>query len=269
MTRREAIAARPTLPSCRPVREGFTLIELLVVIAILALLVAMLLPSLKHARDLARTAVCISNANQLGNATYAYCAENDRWLPNGVGAEAGDCRGGWMGHVAPYMYQTDNWNDSQIPYNPGGLGALICPSVELIDASLHVDAVPGQTVVGYYKRISSSYGAVKPFIGCGTHTGDTNVFLPNGKESSARISSPYVSPAQNIVFAGYADDHTRWAANAFRLGHAPKLALIHQLRSTCLYMDGHVQTHDALYLDRNKNPLTWLRYTPCPDEVIE
>jgi prepilin-type N-terminal cleavage/methylation domain-containing protein/prepilin-type processing-associated H-X9-DG protein len=43
---------------------GFTLIEVLVVVAIIALLVAILLPSLKRARESSRTAICAANMKQ-------------------------------------------------------------------------------------------------------------------------------------------------------------------------------------------------------------
>jgi prepilin-type N-terminal cleavage/methylation domain-containing protein/prepilin-type processing-associated H-X9-DG protein len=53
-------------------RKGFTLIELLVVIAIIALLLGILIPSLKRARNSARAVVCQSNLKQWGILLSTY-----------------------------------------------------------------------------------------------------------------------------------------------------------------------------------------------------
>lgn len=60
---------------------GFTLIELLVVISIIALLIAILLPTLASAREAARRVVCMSNVSQIGLMSNQYVMDNKDWLP--------------------------------------------------------------------------------------------------------------------------------------------------------------------------------------------
>jgi prepilin-type N-terminal cleavage/methylation domain-containing protein len=56
-------------------KKTFTLIELLVVIAIIAILAAILLPTLQAARERARASACVNNLKQLGNIAIAYCQD--------------------------------------------------------------------------------------------------------------------------------------------------------------------------------------------------
>lgn len=55
---------------------AFTLIELLVVIAIIALLIAILLPSLSRAREMSKRTVCATNIKAIGTACEIYSNEN-------------------------------------------------------------------------------------------------------------------------------------------------------------------------------------------------
>lgn len=68
----------------RPNGAGFTLIELLVVIAVIALLLALLIPALRSAREQAHRAVCLSNLRQLTLAWIAYATEHDSKLAYGA-----------------------------------------------------------------------------------------------------------------------------------------------------------------------------------------
>ena len=65
--------------------RGFTLIELLVVIAIIALLVAILLPSLGKAKEYAKAAACLANERSMAWALILYGGENQQRCPVYVG----------------------------------------------------------------------------------------------------------------------------------------------------------------------------------------
>jgi len=66
---------------------AFTLIELLVVIAVIALLMGILLPSLKKAREVARMASCSSNQRQVVLGLLTYAQSNDHKLPPSPGQD--------------------------------------------------------------------------------------------------------------------------------------------------------------------------------------
>jgi len=62
-------------------RRGFTLIELLVVIAIIALLMAILLPSLQRARKQAKAVACCANLKQWATTLDLYLEDNQGRFP--------------------------------------------------------------------------------------------------------------------------------------------------------------------------------------------
>jgi prepilin-type N-terminal cleavage/methylation domain-containing protein len=64
-------------------RTAFTLIELLVVVAIIALLVALLLPTLTTAREVSKRAWCLGNLKQTISAVIIYADNNDEHFPFG------------------------------------------------------------------------------------------------------------------------------------------------------------------------------------------
>jgi prepilin-type N-terminal cleavage/methylation domain-containing protein len=60
---------------------AFTLVELLVTVSIVALLIGLLLPSLRSARSHARSVVCQANLKQIGTALWSYWVEYNSRVP--------------------------------------------------------------------------------------------------------------------------------------------------------------------------------------------
>lgn len=73
----------------RTPRRGFTLIELLIVIAIIAILAALLLPTLERARARARRVQCASQLKQIGLAFHSFSHDHNSQLPMKVSTNSG------------------------------------------------------------------------------------------------------------------------------------------------------------------------------------
>jgi len=69
------VASKPSL-----LGRAFTLIEVLVVVSIIALLVAILVPSLSRARQAVRRTMCLNNMKGLETAHWLYMTSNDGFL---------------------------------------------------------------------------------------------------------------------------------------------------------------------------------------------
>ena len=71
--------------------EDFTLIELLVVISIIAILASMLLPTLNHARSLARATDCRSRIRSIGMAWNDYASDTQDFILPIIDAGKNQC----------------------------------------------------------------------------------------------------------------------------------------------------------------------------------
>lgn len=110
---------------------GFTLIEVLVVVAIIALLIAILLPSLSRARAQGRNSQCLSNLRQSGLACQMFAAGNNGFIPRGgnntslhwtmvVAKELGQIKRYYVNSASPGQYLVNR-------LNVGGMEVLQCP----------------------------------------------------------------------------------------------------------------------------------------------
>ena len=87
-------------------KKGFTLIELLVVIAIIALLLSIILPSLRLAKEAAKTTVCGANMHQWGLIFFMYTEDNNGLFHHGW-ISGIDGSGLWPAAMGPYYDSPD------------------------------------------------------------------------------------------------------------------------------------------------------------------
>jgi prepilin-type N-terminal cleavage/methylation domain-containing protein len=83
-------------------KSGFTLIELLVVIAIIALLVSIIVPALRAARNSAKDIMCLSHLNQIGKGFALYANNNKGNIPKNGGTSYKN-NVFWILAFAPYV----------------------------------------------------------------------------------------------------------------------------------------------------------------------
>lgn len=99
-------------------KKAFTLIELLVVIAIIALLLAIVVPALKKAKDITRRIICKNNIRQQGLGIILYSEGNDGFVPNSPNA--------------PWFWDMSFWATNEV-MNYAGIDNKVfyCPSNRL------------------------------------------------------------------------------------------------------------------------------------------
>ena len=217
---------------------GFTLIELLVVISIIALLIAILIPVLRTAKERAQRAVCLSNLKQLTLAWNLYAYDNDENLVNGM---ARSPSGGPWGPpwVDVSIFSISDPNDASSHHHNGALWTY------LKDAGVYRCTLsrPGHPVT--YAIVCAANGnspdETRQSIFRSKRIGSTVLWI----RKLTDIVSP--SAAQRAIFVDYGKSPAK--GDAFQVHYAhPGWALgggipfVHHDQGMTLSMaDGHVE----------------------------
>ncbi len=225
-------------PRDRHPSAAFTLIELLVVISIIALLIAILLPSLTQARETARRVVCASQARQYTTAMHLFATDRRGQVVLG------------FGDSKQFNYHVNSVNNTAQQLGPWAFlflddyisepRFLVCPSERAISFAQMVDApqdnpateanqwpIVWEGAGGVGKRVTRSSYGIRPMDSLNFAANNNNRSLePLPKRlladfASKAVVSDVVSNPTRVenrhatgVHVAFGDASTRWVDRA-------------------------------------------------------
>ncbi len=225
---------------------GFTLIELLVVMGMIALLLAMLVPSLSAARAQAKSVVCRSNIRQVALANEYYAEENNRIYCPGA-ADFLENLHRWHGTRDHPSEPFDSSRGPLVPYL-GPDGAIRqCPTFPAAEIAARS---------GGFEESNGGYGYNNAFIGmqlkryaigeyivtddrAGAPADRVNVpaatimFADSAFAASTLIEYSFAEPRFHPQFPGYRAD--------------PSIHFRHRKSANVAWCDGHVDSRERTF----------------------
>ena len=198
--------------------HSFTLIELLVVIAIIAILAAILLPTLKRAQERSKTTDCASRQKQVVAAVLNYAGDWDSFRP-----------------AATFKYSKDDGSQVSRYY----CWLLIELNYLTKNRVLHCPNFPDATPSRKSATLNSTFGLLRE-----------GPYDPDGKrwESNEFVKIKSVMPTQDVMTADaitLSNGKKRPSAIPAKYSSAHPMYAGHHKKINLGFYDGHVAAHDA------------------------
>jgi len=217
--------------------QAFTLVELLVVIAVLAILAAILLPTLGQAKLSARRITCVNNLRQLGLASQMYWDDHEG---DAFRYSAGATNGGtvyWFGWIEPWVPGNEGQRAFEAsagalyPYL-GGRGVEVCPSLNYNSRLFKLKATGAAYGYGYNLQLSGPSTQPPIKINRVTRPDDIALLADAGQINDFQEPASSTNPLLEEFY--YINDTE------------PTVHFRHTRRANVLFCDGHIDLERPL-----------------------
>lgn len=215
--------------------RGFTLVELLVVISILALLIAILLPSLRGARRVSKRVACAGQLRSIGQSLRMYLNDSEDFLPvvepvPSIPFDPANPRPSIVQVLLPYVRKFAEQADTTTNGVIAGEKVFHCPADTPGNGPRRPPPNRNKT---YFETEGSSY--------------TFNTFLHRLVDSASMFGGSFTKPVKlsevvrsqraQRVFGGVAPEEQIWLMRDYVGLHGKDGD---QHRTNFLYVDGHV-----------------------------
>ena len=215
-------------------RASFTLIEILVVITIIAVLAAIIAPSVGRARRRGRQIQCASNLRQLHSAILNYATENSHYPPCHSWEDSdGNIHRAWVHWLGDddtervYEYREE---DGESCIRRGVIWPYVNNQIKVYSCPTHTRGTP--EAVRSYAMCSDMYGSGGDGEGQAP-SGHVNFFLLPNKSSVILMADIGEDRLENEAVGSFFQS-TNYVA-------ADYMAYRHDGVANVIYVDGHVE----------------------------